>query len=206
MFNCTLTSLLVSHLYIGDTRLTCASEWVAGDHSSVAQWEYDTTSDGISYHRVYRQTQLEFSETADQADWGYWYWATKNSDSLTYQSGVDTDVRGTFQSSGKLPNTKDTNYRPINQDYPVFGFSSDLGSVTESVNTLYTIGVTQDQAIQFDGATGIVPLASLWTSYFSSETDAVSLNFLFQSLKVLTSLAILLLQRLQHGEHHSCNT
>lgn len=75
-----------------------------------------------------------------------------------------------------LANTKDTNYRPINQEYPVFGFSVDLGSVTRSVNTLYTIGLTQQQAIQFDGATGIVPLASLWTSYFSSETDAVSIN------------------------------
>lgn len=28
--------------------------------------------------------------------------------------------------------------------------------------------------MQFDGAAGIVPLASLWTSYFSSETQAVS--------------------------------
>jgi len=119
---------------------------------------------------------LEFSETSDQADWGYWYWATKNSEKLTYQSGADVDVRGAFQSNGKLANTKDTNFRPINQDYPVFGFSVDLGIVTGSVNTLYTIGLTQEQAIQFDGATGVVALASLWTSYFSSETEVVSRN------------------------------
>ena len=115
-----------------------------------------------------------FSDTSDQADWGYWYWATKSSDKLTYQSGSDVDVRGAFQSNGKLTNTKDSNFRPINQDYPVFGFSVDLGIVTGSVNTLYTIGLAQEQAIQFDGATGVVPLASLWTSYFSSETEAVS--------------------------------
>ncbi|KAL2063340.1 hypothetical protein VTL71DRAFT_5145 [Oculimacula yallundae] len=178
-------SLIFSYLDVGvqsldgaahDVKLytDISAEWVAGDHSSVAQWEYGTTSDDIAYHRVYRQTQLEFSETADQADWGYWYWATKNSDKLTYQSGSDTDVRGAFQSNGKLANTKDTKYRSINQDYPVFGFSVDLGSVIGSVSTLYTIGLTQEQAIQFDGATGIVPLASLWTSYFSSETEALS--------------------------------
>ncbi|OWP04752.1 hypothetical protein B2J93_4034 [Marssonina coronariae] len=151
-----------------------SAEWVAGNHSAIAQWEYDTTSDEISYHRVYRQTQLEFSETSDQADWGHWYWATKNSESLTYQSGADIDVRGTFESRGKLPNTKDTNYRSINQEYPVFGFSTDLGSVTGPRSTLYAIGLTQERAIQFGGATGVVPLNSLWTAFFSSETDALS--------------------------------
>lgn len=27
---------------------------------------------GVAYHKVYRQQQLEFSETNQQADWGYW--------------------------------------------------------------------------------------------------------------------------------------
>lgn len=27
---------------------------------------------GIAYHKVWRQQQLEFSETSDQANWGYW--------------------------------------------------------------------------------------------------------------------------------------
>ncbi|KAH7319365.1 glutaminase GtaA [Rhexocercosporidium sp. MPI-PUGE-AT-0058] len=191
-------SLIFSYLDVGvqsldghshDVQLytDISAEWVAGDHASVAQWEYDTTSDNITYHRVYRQTQLEFSETADQADWGYWYWATKNSDKLTYQSGSDVNVRGAFQQNAKLGNTKDPNYRPINQDYPVFGFSVDLGTVTGSINTLYTIGLTQEQAIQFDGATGIVPLASLWTSYFSSETEALS--FFYNDYGTATSTA-----------------
>ncbi|PBP22484.1 glutaminase GtaA [Diplocarpon rosae] len=189
-------SLIFSYLDVGIESLDAAAhdvqlytdisaEWVAGDHSTIAQWDYDTTSDGISYHRVYRQTQLEFSETSDQADWGHWYWATKDSENLTYQSGADVDVRGTFQSSGKLPNTKDTNYRPINQDYPVFGFSTDLGSVTGPVNTLYAIGLAQEKAIQFGGATGIVPLDSLWTTFFSSETDALS--FFYNDYDTATS-------------------
>ncbi|KAK0104462.1 hypothetical protein ONS95_004751 [Cadophora gregata] len=194
-------SLIFSYLDVGvqsldgsphDVQLytDISAEWVAGDHSSVAQWEYDTTGDDIAYHRVYRQTQLEFSESNDQADWGYWYWATKNSKKLTYQSGSDVDVRGAFESNGKLANSKDTNYRPINQDYPVFGFSIDLGAVTGSVNTLYTIGLAQEQAIQFDGATGVVPLASLWTSYFSSETEALSFVYNDYSTAATTAASL----------------
>ncbi|KAG0651856.1 Glutaminase A [Hyphodiscus hymeniophilus] len=164
-----------------------ATEWVAGDHGSVAQWDYGTTSDGIAYHKIYRQTQLLFSETNQQADWGYWYWSTKSGSDLTYQSGQDVTVRGAFMSNGTLPNTKDTDFRPINDAFPVFGYSTDLGSIVDSVSTLFTLGLTQEEAIQFDGETGIVPLASLWTSYFSNELDAVS--FFYNDFSTATSTA-----------------
>ncbi|CAG8974958.1 hypothetical protein HYALB_00007635 [Hymenoscyphus albidus] len=151
-----------------------SAEWVAGDHSSVAQWDYGVT-DGVAHHKVYRQTQLEFSESSDQADWGNFYYSTKNNLNLAYQSGPDSVVRGQFLNNGTLRNTNDTNYRPINQNYPVFGYSSDFGTVQrESHSTLYTIGLSQKQAIQFDGETGIIPLASLWTSYFASEEESVA--------------------------------
>ena len=134
-----------------------------------------TAAGGIAYHRVYRQTQLLWSETGDQTDYGYWYWATDNVAGLTYQSGADTDVRPAFINSGALANTQDTNYRAINDDFPTFGFAVDLGSVEATpVSTLFTIGLTQEQAIQFDGATGDMSVPSLWTSYFPTELDAVS--------------------------------
>ena len=133
---------------------------------------------GTAYHRVYRQTQLAFSETADQTDYGYYYWATKNVANLTYQSGADTSVRTNFATNGKLPDTQDTNYRAIQNAYPVFGLAVDLGSVgTTAVSTLFVIGLAQQQAIQFDGANGIVSLPSLWTSYYS--TDLAALSFFY---------------------------
>lgn len=129
---------------------------------------------GVAYHKSWRQTQLLFSQTADQADWGYWYWATDNVFNLTYQSGTDSDVRNTFINNGSLGNTNDTNYRPIQQNYPVFGFAIDLGSVgCSTANILFTLGLTQELAVQFNGASGILSVPSLWTSYFNSETDAV---------------------------------
>lgn len=149
-------------------------EWVAGDHSQVAQWEYGTTGD-IAYHKVWKQTQLAFTETNQQADWGYWYWSTENVRTLTYQSGADNTVRGQFINSGDLDNSNDTDYRAINDDYPVFGFAFDFGTLSASSrpSALFTIGLAQEQAIQFTGADGKVQVPSLWTSYFSDELAAV---------------------------------
>ena len=159
-------------------RTDFASEWVSGDRSAVAAWEYGVASNGsgtgIAYHKVYRQTQLAFSETLDQTDFGNWYWATDNVANLTHQSGPDTDVRAAFSSKGALANTNDTNFRAINNAYPVFGFAVPLGSVGSSaVSTLFTIGLAQEQAIQFDGASGNVTVPSLWTSYYTTEDAAL---------------------------------
>ncbi|OJJ44210.1 hypothetical protein ASPZODRAFT_18402 [Penicilliopsis zonata CBS 506.65] len=151
-----------------------SAEWVSGDRTAVAQWDYGVTDDGVAYHRVYRQTQLLFSENTDQGEWGYWYWATDNRAGLTYQSGRDVDVRGSFSSNGLLGNSKDTKYRAISNDWPVFGFANDLGSVNSTTaSALFSIGLTQDKAVQYERTSGVVSLPSLWTSYFSTELDAL---------------------------------
>src|ERR1039458_10382122 len=81
-----------------------------------------TVNNGIASHQSWRQTQSEFN--ADYADdashWGNWYWSTAASSSMTYQSGQDIVVRQNFLSNGNLPNTQDSNYRAINNDWPVF--------------------------------------------------------------------------------------
>ncbi|MCJ1451234.1 hypothetical protein MMC28_001570 [Mycoblastus sanguinarius] len=157
------------------------AEWTSGDRSAIAEWEYgvatndSSSTTGIAYHKFYRQTQLLWSETLDQTDYGYWYWATDNIANLTFQSGADTDVRSAFTTSGVLANTNDTNFRAINDSYPTFAFAVDLGSVeTTSVSTLFTLGLTQESAIQFDGASGNVSVPSLWTSYYTTELDALT--------------------------------
>ena len=127
------------------------------------------TSGGIAYHKFYRQTQLLFSEVADQSEYGNWYWATDNVAGLTHQSGSDAEVRGAFTSNGALANSEDTKFRAINDAYPTFGFAVDVGTVESTpVSTLFTVGHAQEQGIQFDGADGTVSLPTLWTSYYST--------------------------------------
>ncbi|KAB8305035.1 hypothetical protein EYC80_004340 [Monilinia laxa] len=152
-----------------------SAEWISGDRTTTAQWDYGVTSDDIAYHRVYRQEQLEFTEINEQAEWGYWYWATQDTTNVTYQSGQDKAVRSAFETEGKLPNTKDSNFRAINDDFPVFGFAKDFGPVsTKAQEVVFVLGLAQENAIQFDGSGGNTTLPSLWTSYFSSDTEALS--------------------------------
>lgn len=100
---------------------------------------------------------------------------TENVVGLTYASGSDVDVRGAFTSSGVLNNTQDTNFRAIDDDYPVFGFAVDLGSVgSDSVESVFTINLAQSDAIQFNGANGVESLASYWTSSYPDYEDALA--------------------------------
>ncbi|KAJ4290334.1 hypothetical protein N0V90_010550 [Kalmusia sp. IMI 367209] len=151
-----------------------SAEWVSGDLNSVAEWDYNT-SDDLSYHKVWRQDQKPFNEVNDRAEWGNVYYTTDTTDGLTYQSGSDTDVRGAFSSDGKLANSKDTDFRAINSNWPVFGYALDLGSVgSEATSTLFSIGLYQQEAIQFLGEGDQRILPSLWKSYYSDDVAALS--------------------------------
>ncbi|KAH6652732.1 glutaminase GtaA [Truncatella angustata] len=165
-----------------------SGEWASGDPSAIATWDY-STSDGVLYHTFQRQNQAEVSEVRNQASWGTWYWSTADTTGITYQSGIDVDVRANFANNGKLSNTKDTNYRAINSQWPVFAFSKDVGSVNaNSISTLFTLGLTQDNAISFLGESTTVSLVpSLEKSYFSNGVDAMT--FFYKDYAEATGLA-----------------
>lgn len=151
-------------------------EWVNPTHNGdVIQWSY-TVDNGVASHQSFQQTQSEFNADFpdDAAHWGNMYWSTAASSDMTYQSGIDVTVRGNFLNSGVLPNTQDSNYRAISNNWPVFAFANALGNVgTAPVTTLYTIVHAQQNAIYFDGANGLQPVPSLWTSYFSTDLALV---------------------------------
>jgi hypothetical protein len=46
------------------------SEWTSGDVASKAEWSQGSTLDGVSYHKVWRQSQQKFNEIKDRAEWG----------------------------------------------------------------------------------------------------------------------------------------
>lgn len=95
--------------------------------------------------------------------------------SLTYQSGADVDVRGQFTNNGKLANFQDSNFRAINDAYPVFAYAVDLGSVgSDSVQSTFTISLAQGNSVQFDGANGVESLPTYWTSSYPDYEDALA--------------------------------
>ncbi|WPG98981.1 Hypothetical protein R9X50_00178300 [Acrodontium crateriforme] len=155
-----------------------SGEWASGDRNQVLQWEQGSHNN-TAYHKFYRQNQKEFAEDNQQAAWGNWYYSTADTQGLSYQSGIDTNVRTQFTKNGLLQNIKDAKFRAINDGYPVFGFAKDLGTIYwRPVQTVFTISLAQKNAIQFTNSPGNAEkLPSLWTSYFSDELDALAWFF-----------------------------
>ena len=148
-------------------------EWTSAHPDTLISWDYETSGD-VAYHNVHRQTQLEFTDENDHAEWGEWYYGVKGSDGLTFQSGSDRDVRAQYLNNGNLANTKDSAFRAINDNFPVFGLSIDYGSVSNgNSSSTFAIGLAQDQAVQFHGNDGYLPYPSLWKSYYSDGVDAL---------------------------------
>lgn len=160
------------------TSLTIDQEWVSGDRDATAQWSYDFSPDNsyVAYHKLYRQEQLPFAEVNQQTEYGYWYYSTLSTNTLTHRTGgSDATTRQQFATNGSLDNTVDTNYRAIRNAYPVFAFAQDLGSVgSTSVYTMFQLSLHQTDAVQFLGEKDVQVVPSLWTSYFSDEVAAVS--------------------------------
>ncbi|CAA9959750.1 hypothetical protein PTNB73_02317 [Pyrenophora teres f. teres] len=151
-----------------------SAEWTSGSLTEVAQWDFGST-EGVLYHKVWKQNQQTFAEVSDRAEWGNWYYSTKQVDGLTYMSGADVDVRSTFDRTGSLGNKQDMNFRRINQDWPVFGYALNMGSIGATPRKqLFTIGLCQEDAIHFLGGKGLTILQSLWKSYFGNDLAALS--------------------------------
>lgn len=94
----------------------------------------------------------------------------------TFQTGQDNAVRSQFINNGKLSGTKDTNFRAIQDNWPVFALAHDLGSVTgPSTPVLYSVGHIRDPAVQYITANNGRQDRSLyfWTAY-SSPSAVVS--------------------------------
>lgn len=155
-----------------------------------------TNVGGIAYHQVYRQTQLAFSEINQQTEYGDWYYLTDNTANLTYQSGQDARVRSAFDKNGYLRNTQNKTFRAIDDDYPVFAYAVDYGSVsTKAVSHKFAIALAQQQCVQFEGAQGNSTLNCLWTNYYDSNNDA--LNFYYNDYATVSTLATTLDNQIQ---------
>jgi hypothetical protein len=94
--------------------------------------------------------------------------ASPNAANLTWQIGQDIVVRAQAASTGALANTQDTNQpRPISDDWPVFAFCAELGSVTSAAPSApfqVVIGHVRTPSVSFLGT----DLAPLWTTYWST--------------------------------------
>lgn len=84
-------------------------------------------------------------------------------------------MRAQFVNNGVLANTQDTNFRAVQDDWPVFAFAHDLGTVSgSSPPVVVAVGHVRDPAIEYIVAGGQTQDRSLFFwSQFSSVGAAV---------------------------------
>jgi hypothetical protein len=155
-------------------------EWCSGDPTQEITWAPQqvpapagTAGAGgaartLQVWTVQLADQQPLTEQNQQAAWGSLVWATPGGTGVTYQSGQDIVVRTQFVNNGTLTDTNDTNYRAIQDDWPVFGFAADLGSVADAAATIpLSVGWVRTPAVSYLGQN----LQPLWTAYYATWQD-----------------------------------
>jgi hypothetical protein len=148
-----------------------SGEWCSADDSQEITWkpvQLSYSGGTLQSWTVELASQQPLTEQNQQAAWGTTVWSTPAVSGLSYQSGQDIVVRTQFVNNGVLANTSDTNYRAIQDDWPVFGFSVDLGQTGGTARSVpLSIGLVRTPAVSYQGQ----DLQPLWTASFSSWQD-----------------------------------
>ncbi|THH14879.1 hypothetical protein EW146_g5515 [Bondarzewia mesenterica] len=152
-----------------------SAEWVSGDNSLTANWTTTAAGDVLT-HQVQLENQSVYGEVSDHIQQGSAYYSTTSSPSTTYQTGQDVVVRAQFINSGALANTQDTNFRAISDNWPVFAFAHDLGTVSGPTDpVVFTVGHARDPAVEYIVAGGASQDRSIYFwSQFPSVADVIS--------------------------------
>lgn len=153
-------------------------EWCSGDPGQQITWAPAEISGagsaagpGLRAWTVQLANQRPLTEQNQQAAWGTWVWATPDGPDVTWQSGQDLVVRAQFVNTGKLTDSDDTNYRAISDNWPVFGFAADLGSLGGATRSVqFSVGHVHTPAVSYLGQA----LAPLWSAYFPAWQDMVA--------------------------------
>jgi hypothetical protein len=147
-----------------------SGEWCSGDPTQEIIWAPVRTG-SLRAWTVQLANQQSLTEQNQQAAWGTMAWATPATSNLSYQSGQDIVVREQFVNNGALANTDDTDYRAIDDNWPVFGFAADLGKLGRTAVTVpLSVGLVRTPAVSYLGQ----DLQPLWTAKFSAWQDMLS--------------------------------
>ncbi|KAI9513397.1 hypothetical protein F5148DRAFT_990760 [Russula earlei] len=134
-----------------------SGEWSSGNSNDTILWSA-TANGNVIYHMVYLQAPATFSEVDGQASWGRLYYAMKQENNVTYKIAAGDVARGWFPLNGALDNQVDTAFRAINDGFPVFAMSRDLGTIQSTQDpVVWTVGYTTDPAVNYTGQLGAYP-------------------------------------------------
>ncbi|KAF9782928.1 hypothetical protein BJ322DRAFT_182840 [Thelephora terrestris] len=154
-------------------------EWLirSNEPESDQLFEWETTPGTTVSHQFSLQKQTPFLEVNGRPRYGSVVYSTKQVPAMTYQVGTDTVLRAGFIADGVLNNTVDTQFRAINDSWPVFAFAHDLGVVgsTKTTPVVYTIGYVRDPLVQLSNIPNTnAPRGAYYLTRYSSTSDMVT--------------------------------
>lgn len=85
-------------------------------------------------------------------------------------------MRAQFVTNGALPNTQDTSFRAVQDDWPIFAFAHNLGTVGSAATApfVFAVGHVRDPAVEYIVAGGKTQNRSLFFwSQFKTVASAV---------------------------------
>lgn len=149
-----------------------SAEWAGGDASKEVVWDGEKLRAGkeeLFIHKVQLAHQKILQEVNDYPDWGFAIWGTRWEETTGWEAGADTKVRVAFLEGKELGDDGDWEQpRAINDRWPVFAFSFDLGKVGKNpVRRHLLIGYIREQATSFAGNICL----PVWKSYFNDWRD-----------------------------------
>ncbi|CAG8732488.1 2876_t:CDS:2, partial [Acaulospora colombiana] len=159
-----------------------SAEWVSGDNGLLVNWstKVEDPTAGIITHQVQLANEETFKEIGDHIQRETNLIRLANISILmtqgtTYQTGADTDVRAQFIQHGVLLNTTDSEFRAVQDRWPIFAYAKDLGDVGSGGvqnAVVFSVGHVRDPAIQYIVEGGGLQERGI-ASFHSDFTDAL---------------------------------
>ncbi|KIK65815.1 hypothetical protein GYMLUDRAFT_158671, partial [Collybiopsis luxurians FD-317 M1] len=151
-----------------------SGEWVSSDDTDAVQWN-TTKSGAIIYHQAQHSPPQYLTEKDNLAVDPVVYHVTNAGSNITWQTGQDTVLRSAFLNNGTLANTPDTRFRGINNDWPVFAFSTDLGTIkATSLPVVWGLGLVQNPDISYTSNPGNPTRYPYFATKYSNISTAMS--------------------------------
>ncbi|KAH9914014.1 uncharacterized protein B0H18DRAFT_887524 [Fomitopsis serialis] len=154
-------------------------QWLADDsrEDQEMSWRPPTQTSTIIYHQFELVNQVPFQEQAltGRAIDGAMYFAMGLGRNITWQTCEQNACRGGFVDTGRVnPNDNNSTFRDIDDDWPVFPISVDLGSVASLDSpVVWTVGYVRDPSISYTLSGNTVSLRPYYTTQYPTTEDAL---------------------------------
>ncbi|KAK7026403.1 hypothetical protein VNI00_015638 [Paramarasmius palmivorus] len=147
-----------------------SGEWLSEDSWDTINWSTLTTI-SLVFHAAYRNVSDKLAPRFMAHD-GSLYHATLARSNMTWQTGGGYALRSWFLTHGNLNGTEDDNFRDIRDNWPVFAFAKDLGTIkSTSQPVVWAVGYARTPVVRYSVTSE--ELQPYWTTRYRRIDDGI---------------------------------